>query len=67
MRPAAGFGLNAGDIEPLGIAQIAQMAAQTGGPIAGHHEVNAAGAGVRMCEVPMAPPVLRQAIEEAKT
>ncbi len=39
-------GANAGDFEPLSIAEIAQMAAQTGGPIAGHHEVNAAGAGV---------------------
>ena len=28
------------------IEEIAAMSSQTGGPIAGHHEVNAEGAGV---------------------
>jgi len=42
-RPA---GPNAGKFEPLTLAQIAKDAAKTGGPIAGHHEVNADGAGV---------------------
>ena len=39
-------GPNAGDHEPLPIEKIAAMSSQTGGPIAGHHEVNAEGAGV---------------------
>lgn len=39
-------GPNAGDQEPLSIADIAKAAANTGGPIAGHHEGNAEGAGV---------------------
>jgi CO/xanthine dehydrogenase Mo-binding subunit len=39
-------GANAGDFEPMSIAEIAAIANQTGGPIAGHHEVNADGAGV---------------------
>lgn len=39
-------GPNAGDHEPLSLAEIAAKSAQTGGPIAGHHEVNAEGAGV---------------------
>ncbi len=42
-RPA---GPNAGDFEPMSIAEIAAIANKTGGPIAGHHEVNADGAGV---------------------
>ncbi|MEE8246771.1 MAG: xanthine dehydrogenase family protein molybdopterin-binding subunit, partial [Alphaproteobacteria bacterium] len=41
-RPA---GANAGDFEPLSLAEIANMAAKTGGPIAGHAEINAQGAG----------------------
>lgn len=39
-------GPNAGEFEPMSIAQIAAIANSTGGPIAGHHEVNADGAGV---------------------
>ncbi|WP_350333770.1 xanthine dehydrogenase family protein molybdopterin-binding subunit [Coralliovum pocilloporae] len=39
-------GPNAGDFEPLSMAEIAASAARTGGPIAGHHEVNVDGAGV---------------------
>ena len=42
-RPA---GQNAGDFEPMTIAELARTADKTGGPIAGHHEVNAEGAGV---------------------
>jgi len=42
-RPA---GANAGEFEPLSLAEIAADAGNTGGPIAGHHEVNASGAGV---------------------
>ncbi len=39
-------GPNAGDFEPLSIADIAGNADKTGGPIAGHSEGNAEGAGV---------------------
>ena len=42
-RPA---GPNAGDHEPLSLAEIAKAAVNTGGPIAGHHEFSAEGAGV---------------------
>ncbi len=42
-RPA---GANAGEHEPLSLAEIAATSASTGGPIAGHHEVTAEGAGV---------------------
>ena len=42
-RPA---GPNAGEHEPLSIAEISAASANTGGPIAGHAEVNAEGAGV---------------------
>ncbi|MEO1193879.1 MAG: xanthine dehydrogenase family protein molybdopterin-binding subunit [Pseudomonadota bacterium] len=38
-------GDNAGQFEPLSLAEIAAVAANTGGPIAGHTEVNADGAG----------------------
>ncbi len=38
-------GENAGSFEPLSLAEIAATAANTGGPIAGHTEVNADGAG----------------------
>ncbi|MEJ1993737.1 MAG: xanthine dehydrogenase family protein molybdopterin-binding subunit [Limibacillus sp.] len=41
-RPA---GPNAGEFEPLSIADIAAVAGNTGGPIAGHYEVSADGAG----------------------
>jgi CO/xanthine dehydrogenase Mo-binding subunit len=42
-RPSGG---NAGDFAPMSLAEIAAVASQTGGPIAGHHEVNADGVGV---------------------
>ena len=38
-------GHNAGDFEPMSLAELAAMASQTGGPIAGHAEINAEGAG----------------------
>ena len=41
-RPA---GPNAGDFEPLSIADIAKIAGKTGGPISGHVEENVKGAG----------------------
>ena len=39
-------GPNAGEFDPMSIAEIAEKSPQTGGPIAGHCEVNADGAGV---------------------
>jgi CO/xanthine dehydrogenase Mo-binding subunit len=39
-------GPNAGSFEPLSLAKIARKSPATGGPISGHHEVNAEGAGV---------------------
>jgi CO/xanthine dehydrogenase Mo-binding subunit len=39
-------GPNAGRFPPMTLAEIAAIASNTGGPIAGHHEVNAEGAGV---------------------
>ena len=39
-------GAQAGKHEPLTLKQIAAKAHSTGGPIAGHHEVNTQGAGV---------------------
>ncbi|MCK5365064.1 MAG: xanthine dehydrogenase family protein molybdopterin-binding subunit, partial [Gammaproteobacteria bacterium] len=39
-------GPNAGDFPPMTLAEIAAVASETGGPIAGHHEVNVEGAGV---------------------
>jgi CO/xanthine dehydrogenase Mo-binding subunit len=39
-------GPNAGEFEPMSIAEIARKSPNTGGPIAGHFEVNADGAGV---------------------
>jgi CO/xanthine dehydrogenase Mo-binding subunit len=36
---------NVGDFEPLSLADIASKANKTGGPIAGHAEINAQGAG----------------------
>ncbi len=48
-------GPNAGDHEPMSLAEIAAKSANTGGPIAGHHEVNADGAGVsfgvHLCDI----------------
>jgi CO/xanthine dehydrogenase Mo-binding subunit len=42
VRPS---GPNAGDNKPMSFAEVAAMAASTGGPIAGHSEINAEGAG----------------------
>ncbi len=39
-------GHNAGDHPPMSLAEIAAVASNTGGPIAGHHEANPEGAGV---------------------
>ncbi|MFK5998221.1 MAG: xanthine dehydrogenase family protein molybdopterin-binding subunit [Rhodobacterales bacterium] len=39
-------GPNAGTFDPMSIEEIAAISANTGGPIAGHYEVNADGAGV---------------------
>jgi len=39
-------GANAGTQDPLSLEDIAKVSSQTGGPIAGHYEVNAEGAGV---------------------
>ncbi len=39
-------GPNAGEFPPMSLAEIAAIASNTGGPISGHHEVNAEGAGV---------------------
>ncbi|MCX7671316.1 MAG: molybdopterin-dependent oxidoreductase, partial [Anaerolineae bacterium] len=39
-------GPNAGQFPPMTLAEIAAVSFQTGGPIAGHHEFNADGAGV---------------------
>ncbi|MGB5557238.1 MAG: molybdopterin cofactor-binding domain-containing protein, partial [Paracoccaceae bacterium] len=39
-------GPNAGEFDPMSLAEIAAISAATGGPIAGHHEINADGAGV---------------------
>ncbi len=38
-------GPNAGEFEPMSLAEIAKVAANTGGPVAGHAEINAEGAG----------------------
>ena len=38
-------GSNAGDFEPMSFARIAALSSQTGGPISGHAEINAEGAG----------------------
>ncbi len=39
-------GSNAGEFDPMTLADIAKLAAKTGGPIAGHAEFSAKGAGV---------------------
>jgi CO/xanthine dehydrogenase Mo-binding subunit len=39
-------GSNAGNFPPLSLADIAKVAGNTGGPIAGHCEINAEGAGI---------------------
>ncbi len=55
-RPA---GANAGQFPPLSLKEIAGNSSNTGGPIAGHHEFNADGAGVsfatHICDVEVDP------------
>jgi len=52
-------GPNAGKFPPMSLAEIAAVSFQTGGPIAGHHEFNADGAGVsfgvHLCDVEVDP------------
>ena len=52
-------GPNAGNFEPLSLQDLAKKAAKTGGPIAGHYEVNADGAGVsfavHLCDAEVDP------------
>ncbi|NOX40977.1 MAG: xanthine dehydrogenase family protein molybdopterin-binding subunit [Alphaproteobacteria bacterium] len=52
-------GPNAGDYEPMSLAEIAAKSPNTGGPIAGHFEVNADGAGVsfgvHLCDIEVDP------------
>ncbi len=52
-------GPNAGKFPPMSLAEIAAVSAETGGPIAGHHEVNADGAGVsfgvHICDIAVDP------------
>jgi len=52
-------GPNAGKFPPMSLAEIAALSFQTGGPIAGHHEFNADGAGVsfgvHLCDVEVDP------------
>jgi CO/xanthine dehydrogenase Mo-binding subunit len=51
-RPASS---NVGDFEPLSLTDIAGMSAKTGGPISGHVQINAQGAGpgfgTHVCDV----------------
>ena len=42
-RPASP---NAGDFDPMSLADLAKVAGNTGGPLAGHAELNAEGAGI---------------------
>ena len=52
-------GPNAGKFPPMSLAEIAAVSFQTGGPIAGHYEFNADGAGVsfgvHLCDVEVDP------------
>lgn len=52
-------GPNAGQHPPMSLAEIAAVSSETGGPIAGHFEVNADGAGVsfatHVCDVEVDP------------
>lgn len=52
VKPA---GSNAGNHEPMSLADVAGMAAKTGGPISGHAQLNAQGAGpgfgTHVCDV----------------
>ncbi|MDP6563190.1 MAG: xanthine dehydrogenase family protein molybdopterin-binding subunit [Alphaproteobacteria bacterium] len=55
-RPASS---NVGEFEPLPLAEIAAAAPKTGGPIGGHAEINATGAGpgfgTHICDVEVDP------------
>lgn len=52
-------GSNAGDFEPLSLADLAKLANKTGGPIAGHAQINAQGAapsfGTHLVDVEVDP------------
>ncbi|NKB59512.1 MAG: molybdopterin-dependent oxidoreductase [Alphaproteobacteria bacterium] len=52
-------GANAGDFEPLSLADLAKLANKTGGPIAGHAQINAQGAapsfGTHLVDVEVDP------------
>jgi len=52
-------GPNAGEYEPMSIEKIAKDSPRTGGPIVGHHEVTAEGAGVsfgvHICDLEVDP------------
>ena len=56
---ARAVGAEHGNLPPLSLQQIAAKAPTTGGPIAGHHEVTADGAGVsfasHICDVEVDP------------
>ncbi|TMV81716.1 xanthine dehydrogenase family protein molybdopterin-binding subunit, partial [Thioclava sp. BHET1] len=56
VKPA---GPNAGKFPPMSLAEVAAVSFETGGPIAGHYEVNADGAGVsfgvHLCDVELDP------------
>jgi CO/xanthine dehydrogenase Mo-binding subunit len=55
-RPAS---TNVGDFEPMSLAEIALIANKTGGPISGHADINAKGAGpafgTHICDVEVDP------------
>ncbi|TDQ83035.1 xanthine dehydrogenase molybdenum binding subunit apoprotein [Dongia mobilis] len=59
-------GPNAGDFAPLSLKEIAEASPGTGGPIAGHHEFSADGAGVsfatHICDVEVDPETGRSSI-----
>ncbi len=52
-------GANAGDFDPLSLADLAKLANKTGGPIAGHAQINAQGAapsfGTHLVDVEVDP------------
>ncbi|MSP81750.1 MAG: xanthine dehydrogenase family protein molybdopterin-binding subunit [Alphaproteobacteria bacterium] len=52
-------GSNAGNFKPMSFKEIAAASHSTGGPLAGHHEINADGAGVsfatHLCDVEVDP------------
>jgi CO/xanthine dehydrogenase Mo-binding subunit len=56
VKPA---GSNAGDFDPLSLADLAKLANKTGGPIAGHAQINAQGAapsfGTHLVDVEVDP------------